>query len=373
MAAVRLPNSGYIVDGPEGRFVVYDFYNQGGRTTGNVVAFSLEGVDFTHNHPTFKMSQEQWNALDVTKAGSASELATFNHERWSGNTAFQDFIAEQAETLFPDIDVQQHPDLVGVLFQYIGNPDMSDAQIEEAVRKTDYWQGQTDLAREWTGLSEGEQEFRVNEQATQLVRLWQTYLGQPIDIYNGELRDFARRIASGEIGQGFVIETFLKPRALENPESPYSRQVREEEEAQRKRPVDIENRATQVRQQALRWGVEMTGAQINQWANQLTELERSDEDLLTYLQKAATQLYPWKDPELETEQAAQPWLAAHERVLGQQVSLMNADVQRALQASQSVPDYESSLRQKDEWIGTEDFKQRSTSVAEDLGRRMGFI
>lgn len=374
MASVTLPGGGYIADTPEGRFVVYDYYNTGGPRSGSVIAFSLDGVEFAaQNFPTVRMSAAEWAGLNVTKAGSATELGTFSHQRWGGGTAFQDFVREQAEKLFPDIDIKQHPDLLSVMFQYIGRPDMTDAEIENLVRNTDYWKGRTDLQREWSSLSPGEREFRINEQAAALSRLWQTYLGTAADPWNSEVRDLATKLASGEVGQGYVIEIVLKPRALQNPESPYSRQLRDETEAQRTRPVDIENQATQVRQLSLRWGISMTQKQINDWATGITTMERSNDDLLDYLRRAATQLYPWKDPELETEQAAQPWLAAYERTLGRSVTLMNTDVQRALQASQGVPDFEMALRQKPEWVGTQDHQERAESVASDIGRRFGFV
>ncbi|KKL61178.1 hypothetical protein LCGC14_2197900, partial [marine sediment metagenome] len=151
--------------------------------------------------------------------------------------------------------------------------DMSEAELRNRLQQTEWWNSRTDKQRIWNDLSDAEKALRVVDEASKMAGLWFTYVGVDLQLAqfdvdgdgtlssdelrrgNSDLYDWASRVASGEVSQVTAVNMWMKGVALENPESPWSRTVRDEEKAQLQHGVDIENTGGQIRDLYNQWGV----------------------------------------------------------------------------------------------------------------------
>ena len=105
----------------------------------------------------------------------------------------------------------------------------------------------------------------------------------------------------------------------------------------------------------------------------LVENLDSEADLTEFLKDQAQVLYPWKDREIATQTAAEPWMTTFSRVLEQPMpDIYNPRIQQALTAGQPIYDFEKTLRQSDDWKQTMNFRQTMTNAVAMLGEKMGF-
>ncbi len=123
---------------------------------------------------------------------------------------------------------------------------------------------------------------------------------------------------------------------------------------------------------ANRWGVKLDEPTVKSWATGIVTLTKSEDDLVEYFKNQSAILYPWKDREMETESAAQPWIQTYSRVMERQADLFNPKVQAALQQGQPVFEFEKQLKASPEWEQTRNFQDAATQVLGDVGARMGF-
>jgi len=101
-------------------------------------------------------------------------------------------------------------------------------------------------------------------------------------------------------------------------------------------------------------------------------MTKSEDDLVQYFKQTSKVLYPWKDPEMETAAAAEPWLQTYARVMERQADLFNPAVQRALQQGLPAFEFEQQLKASPDWERTRNFQEEATRVLGDIGARMGF-
>ena len=303
------------------------------------------------------------------KGGDSAELTSVQKE-WG---TYQAFFDNMLDKVFPrDNEARNDPGVLKVIAKLAARPDMSRDELTNHLMTTEYFNKLTDIQREWNDLSDAEKQFRIDEKAAWLAEKYFTLVGTPINASSAEIIKYATDIVSGKRSDDGVIATWLKPEAEKNPESPWMRTVRAEEENQRRRPFDIEQKAGEVRQLAHQWGVQMADGTLNKWASDIVALKRSDDDLLESLKNQAELLYPWKDRELSTEEASQPWIQTYQRVMEQPADVFNPQLQKALSAGQPVFDFERELKSSEKWEQTANFQSEASKVLGDLGRRMGF-
>jgi hypothetical protein len=266
-----------------------------------------------------------------------------------------------------------NPEMRAIYADWIVNPETSSDEIEARVKQTGYWKGTTDAQRQYNNSSPAEQAKMQNDAAASLANNYFQITGQTINLADPQLRQWATSIASGAQTAGFVVESFIKPIALQNPQSPWSRSIQDEHAQEQQRGVDVSNQSEQVRDLYRRWiGQDPDPNTVSQWANDLVSKQKSEADLLTTLQQQSKQLYPWKDSALETSIAAQPWLSTYSRVLERPADLTNPDVQRALTSGQAPWAFEQDLKRKDEWLSTKNGQASVLGAVGSVGRLMGF-
>lgn len=265
------------------------------------------------------------------------------------------------------------PEMRKIYANWIVNPEISQEEIQAQIRATSYWQNHTDAQRQYQNASPADQAKMDAQAAADLVTQYFNVVGQQISITDPQLQQWAHAIASGTQSEGYIIESYLKPIALQNPQSPWSRTIQNEEEAQRQRGVDVGNKTADVQDLFRRWGVALSQAGAQDLANKLVTKQMSDADVLNQVKTQANVLYPWKPPDVDTETAAGPWLQTYARVLEQPVpELSNDQVQRALTSGMPVYQFEQQLRSTPQWLQTKNASETLSSVASEIGKRLGY-
>lgn len=353
-----------------GTYEVWAVFDVGGGVRiGYEVDTSQGAVDWKSS-PTSTVDRGQWDQMGVVNAGSSAELSTFQTGPFSTYREFWDAIIDQV--MGPYNPARNDPEVMRVVAEFASRPDMGEVELASKLQRTNWYRTRTEEQLEWNGLQPAEQEKRTEEAAARAADTWFQFTGERIDPSDPRIANYAVKLASGEMGWG-AFSQLVKGRALDNPESPWARDVRAEQEAQRQRPIDIENTAQNIRDTLSRWGLQWTAGEIERWAKGIVEKRYSDEDLMQTVKTAASTLYPWKDPEQETIQAAQPWLSTYERLMERSGTLQTREVQRALTQGTPVYEFEQDLRRTDEWaLGTRNGRDELVSIASEVGRRMGF-
>lgn len=330
--------------------------------------FDVTGMHYDES-PLADITQDTTMA-HMVNGGDANELTNIG----SDFGTFGQWVTSLTTSLFGDNPAKDDPEIKRVLAQKIARPDMSDAELEGLLRQTNWFKQRSDVEREWNDLSDAERLARIDETASRLSETYFRETGARIAFDDGTLRSWAQQVASGRTGYGAVLETWIRPAALQNPESPWSRTIRNEQENQRKRGVDIENRSQGARELAERWGIQMSDQSLAEWGAKLMGNEASDADFVQFLQDQAKILYPWKDPTVPTMDAARPWLDTYSRVLETgNPSLFNPEVQKALNAGMPLFEFEKELKSRPEWLETGNANRELSAMGAQIGRQFGFV
>lgn len=365
---LKLPSDAKIYN-IQGTWDIYAVFDVGGGVTLAYKVDTSSGATDWKSRGTTTVDKSQWDSMSVVVAGDDAELATLDGS-FDTYKQFWDSIVDQV--MGPYNPAKNDPEVLRVLAEFAARPDMTEAELQAKLQRTQWYRTRTERELEWNGLSQGEQEKRRAETAQQVIDTWWQFAGVQVDERDPRVRNYIEDLASGKMGWG-AFTALVKDAAGDNPESPWSREVRTEEEAQRQRGVDVENTAQRIRDQLGRWGVDWTQSEVMRWAKDIVEKRASDQDLLDRIKNAAQVLYPWKDRELETLEAAQPWLSTYERLMEQTGSLQTRDVQRALTQGTPVFEFEKDLRKTDQWLTTKNARDELSSMASEVGRRMGFV
>lgn len=319
------------------------------------------------------LTNEQWLARfpkgSITEAGDAAELATIGPTFGTFGRMWESIIGQVMGYNNPAKD---DPGVLKVIAEFAARPDMSEAELQNKLQATEWFQTRTQEELEWNSISEAERAKRMEEMEARMVATVFQFMGVDVDPNDPRISNHIEQVASGKLGYGAWTQ-IIKDQAGDMEESPWARQVREEQEAQRQRPIDIENTSQRIRETSERWGVGWSAETIQSWAKKLVEKTASDEDLIMELRNQAQVLYPWKDPEVETATAAAPWLETYRRVMEKSATINTPDVQRALQAGQPVFDFETALKKSDGWLETKNGQDTVYSAVSELGARMGFV
>lgn len=317
-----------------------------------------------------RVSDSEWNRRypNAVNAGDATELAT---TAMSFGTFGAQWDAIVNQVMGFNNPARNDPEVMRVIAELAGRPDMSDAELQNRLQATKWFQQRTSDELEYNSLAEAEKQKRRDEAASRMIATVMQYAGENVDAKDPRIANYLEQVASGKMGFGAFTE-IVKGSAKENPESPWSRQVRDEGEAQRQRPIDIENTAQRIREQAERWGLQWSPQTIQQWARDMVEKKLSDEDLNQTFRDQAAVLYPWKSPEMETATAAAPWLETYRRVMEAPGSLFEPDIQKALTAGQGVWEFEQELKKTPKWLATNNGQQSVEGAVAQMSRMMGF-
>ena len=324
------------------------------------------GVNLTDPNQ-LKNLQAELNA--GVKGGNSEELRSVQ----TNYTSYQDFwntILDQAFT--KNNPARNDKDVLKVILKKAARPDMSDQELANLLKNTSYFSKMTDQQRIWNDMSKAQQDQEVAQVSAGLVDEWLAAVGVAPSVTDPRIRQLALDIASGKRTLEGVIGSTIRKEAEKNPESPWMRKLRTERENQLRRPNEIENKQAEVRASLVEWGLKWADKDIVRWATQLTDLNKSEDDFIEAVKNQAQVMFPWKDRDMSTNEAAQPWLQTMNRVMEKQVNLFDPEVQEALQSGTSVYEFEQNLKKQDAWQQTKNYKDSASTALGALGRQMGF-
>lgn len=317
---------------------------------------------------------ENFILIDYETAGNASEIGQLMEAGYESLDAlFEETIYQYFSPFDPAI---RNREIRGIIAQIMANPEIAEneAYINSLIQQTDWWARTTEIRREWNSLPPAEQDSRIFQQADLLRQAFFQETGRMLNLNDSQLQRWARQVASGRRTFGQITQE-IRDIALQDPESPYSRTQRQEEQNRGEFSVNVEDRAMQIRGLAQQWGVTMTDQTIQQWANDIEMNARSEADLDQYFRGQAQILYPWMDQSsgMTTRQMAEPWLQTYARLMERSdVSLFNEDVQQALTMGMSIPEFSRSLRSRPEWQTTQNARDTIGNAMGEVSRIMGF-
>jgi len=308
------------------------------------------------------------------QGGDAAELGELLD---AGFDSVEEFIDATINDYFSPFDpARNDPEIQAVISRLMANPDAPPALVDAWLRNTDYWNRTNQAKKDWNSLPEAEQQRLISEGSQRIADEFWASMGERISTNDSRLKTWSTQIASGQKTFTQVTQE-VRDLAVQNPESPFSRSNRNEGINKQKFGTGIKNRAEAARQEALRWGIQLSTSSAEEWATRM-ELTGSEDplsaDFMKYLQDTSSIMFPWKDKNVATIDAASPWLESYRRTMEiGDVELTNPDIMRALQAGTSLPDFEKELRSKPEWYQTKNAKDTLSSAFGGVGQIMEMI
>lgn len=365
---MELPRDAQLVRTGRGLFAVFNLGQ------GVFISYSVpeDGSVVFDRSEIVRMSDEKYRERyhRPVMGGSAHELGAITNEWGTYRSFWENVLITHIGQNNP---ARNDPGVRRVLALYAARPDMSEAELRNRLEGTKWWKQRTEAELVWNDLSPAEQRMRRQDAAVQMAQVWFQLTGQQIGIREMLDSRWVNDVASGKITIGWWSELVVKREASEDPNSPWSRTLRDEEEAGRQRGVDIENTANQIRDTLSQWGLQWNQATITKWAEGIMEKTRSDADFMEAVKNQAQQLFPWKDREMDSTTAAQPWIQTYTRMMEREGSLFTPQIQRALQSGMTAWDFEQELRRAPEWMSTQNGQASMDDVVADVGRIFGGV
>lgn len=321
---------------------------------------------------TLTKAQFEQRYPNTHHGGNAAELTAITGT-YSSYREFWDSIVEsvmgQANPAAKD------PGVRAVLAMFAGRPDMSEAELQNKLRATEFFQSRTEQQLRWNDLSEAERATQRHDVAVRMAQAWQQYTGQVVPAQQFLNEQSSNDIASGVMTFSQWQENYVKPAAAGIAESPWFRELRGEEETQRQRGVDVENTAGQIKDTLHQWGLEWSEAQVAQWARNLRENRASDDDLMNAIREQAHAKYgAWKqDRNVDTTTAADAWLGTYRRVMERDASLFTPEVQKALTQGRNVWEFEQDLKKSSAWLETKNARAELNQAVAGIGEMFGMV
>lgn len=364
--SVEIPSGGQVFHLDDGRsFVVYDFYD----LNGPGVAYEIN-VESHGNFPEHQITADQFRGQDYVLGGSILELEG-TQQHYGGHDAYQRFVQEVIDERFgPHNEAVLDPSILRVVLEVAGDQAMSPEELDRRLINTDYWRSRSSAALAWNDLAPTEQQHQIQTKAVQLQDNYFQRVGEskPVSFFYGD----AEGVLSGVLSPG-AWDSQVREVALRNPESPESRKIRQEGRDQLKFGVSVENTGGDLRRIGAEWGVQLGEQTLERWSTEVVNNVSSEDDFVDFVKRQAQVLYPWKDPERPTLEAAQPWMQTYERVMEKVPDIFNPTVQRALSGAMTQPDFESQLKGTEDWLFTKNAQETMDRQASSIGRRMGFV
>jgi soluble lytic murein transglycosylase-like protein len=362
----HLPSDAKVVN-IAGTWDIYALFDVGGVTVSYKIPTN-GAVDYSDKPPTH-MSQADFAQLGAVDGGDATELGTVSVSFGSFRAYWDSILAQVMGFNNPAKD---DPEVKRVLAEFAGRPDMSPAELQNRLEATTWWKSRAEGELQWNGLAEGEKAKRRGDIAAQMADTWAQFTGEYVNADDPRIQNYVEQLASGKMGFGAWTEQVVKKAAGDNPNSPYQRQIADEQKAQKQPGIDIENTAMRIRQTTGEWGIKWSEATIQDWARKIVNKDASDDDLLESLKDQALVAYAWKPRDISTRQAAAPWKETIDRVYETNADLFDPELQKALAAGQPVWEFEQALKSNNRWLSTKNAREQLTTLAGSTGRIMGF-
>jgi hypothetical protein len=359
-----LPSDGRIVRLNGALRAVFDIGN------GTAIWYSVSSGN-VGSRPVVNMTHEQYNQRwqYSISAGDAEELSSIP----AGFGTFGNYWNSILNSMIGTNNPARHdPDVIRVLAQIAARPDMSTAERQNLMQSTKWWQTHTQGELAWNDLSPAEQTAQRNETAARMVDAWRQFTGENIAADDARITDHLEAVASGKMGFGSWTSSVVKSAARDIAESPWSRTLRDEQEEQRQRGVDIENTARRVRETARTWGLPFSEKAVQQWGRLIVEGKKSDKDLLDTMEKLARGAFPGLPEGIDTETFASQYTDTYRSVLEREASVFTPEIQHALRQGKNLMDFERELTMSPEWRKTKNADQRSHALLGQVGEMFGF-
>lgn len=272
--------------------------------------------------------------------------------------------------------------VMSVLAMWIARPDMTEGEFMNRLRLTDWWDTTTEKERAWNDLSEADQELAVLNAAAQIAGLAFTYAGvnwripgsvAELQKSDPGLYEWAKKLASGLTTEPVLVNSWLKAIAEKDPESPWSRSLRAEEQARGQFTSQVENMAERIRSTYADWGVPISKKDAMKLANDVVMNRSSEADYMETIRKQALVMYPTKPVNVSTRDWASPYTYMYQQLMEQgDPGLMNKHIQKALTTGMNVGDFATELRKDRKWQDTKNARDEYMTSIFDVGRMMGF-
>jgi len=360
---VDLPSDARVVETERGRFVVFGvdgiwmYYN------------APQGSINLGKHEVEKMSHSSFanrfdKAVSLGKASELGELATTFG-------TFGRFWKSILDQIFGRGNpAREDPGVLRAIAEFAARPDMDPLELENIIKGTGWWRKQTDAERIWNDLSPAEQHKQRQDMMARMTETWFQFQGREMNWNDPFIQKWVDDLASGKVSFSLFTKR-VRELAKLNPESPWSRTIRDEDEAQRQRGVDIENTAERVRSEALRWGLRWKEGRVQDWAQGIVEKRLSDQDLMDKLRELAAVRYPGKPPDMDTSTWAENYTQSFDEIMEQTGDVFTPQIQRALKKGLNLHDFETELKNSPEWRSTKNadaaFHATLTKVGEMFG------
>lgn len=249
-------------------------------------------------------------------------------------------------------------------------PSMSSTEFQQLTEQTDWYQKHNNQQRIYGDASDAEKTAMVSNARESLRKnYYDTFGAMPQDV---QIEQYAQDVAKGNMNTGAVV-TAMRNQAAGDPESPWSRALRKETEDRGAYGQQVSDMANNMRTTADRWGVQLTDKTLNDWGSQVIGKTRSTADFENMLKDQSQAMYPNKPRELATIDYAQPWMQNYQRLLEKSDgTLTNPVISSALQRGVNLSDFQTELRQRPEWMNTQNAKDQLTTSVAQLGAHMGF-
>lgn len=362
----HLPSDARVIN-VAGTYDIYAVFDLGGVT----VSYKIPpngAVDYSDKPPE-QVSQADFAGLKTVDGGDATELGTVG-STFGSYKAFWDSILGQVMGF--NNPAKDDPEVKRVLAEFAARPDMSPAELQNRLEATSWWTTRTQGQLEWNGLPDAEKVKRSDTMGAQMVTTWAQFTGQTLDVTDPQIQNYVEKLASGQMGMGAWTEQVVKKAAAGIANSPYNRSLADEQKAEKQPGIDVENTAMRIRQTANDWGIRWSEGTIQNWAHDIVNKDKSDDDLLTALKDQAQVSYAWKPRDISTKDAAAPWLETSNRVMEKNTDLFDPQVQKALTAGTPVWQFEQLLKQTPAWLDTKNARSDLTTMAGSVGKIMGF-
>lgn len=364
---VKPPSDGRLVRSPwDGK--LYLFYDVGGVTISYDVPDNGT-VDVAGMQET-TMSREQFTQTNAVLGGSALELQDVGRS-YGTYSAFFDSILQQV--MGTNNPARNDAGVRRIIAEFAARPDMSPTELQNRLQGTEWYQHHTEAQLQWDEKPQAEKDKLKQDMASQMAQSWLQYLGIQLDPNDPRIINYVEDLASGKKSFGNWIESIVKPAAQQDVNSPFSRQLRDEQKARKQQGVDVENQMQQVRQMAKQWGLQWSEDTVRQWGAKLEANDASMDDVIQTMKLQAHQLYPTKDIDQTTADYAQPYMETYRRVLEKDGDIFNPKMQSAMAAGTANWEFEQQLKNTDEWVGTKNFRSDISGAIAQAGRQMGYV
>jgi hypothetical protein len=379
-ASAQAPNSSESVLPSDARVVIIDgkfpvvLFDVGG---GLFIKFNLSNpYQFKSTGNVEQMTSAQFNALGtIVHGGDAAELAGLGTEGKTFRSQY-DFVLT---SILGDENnpANKDPEVRQLIAEISADESLLDAPnyIQNRLRQTNYWQGTTEQARRFADLSDADKQTEIQKYAEQILSDYTRYVGiAPPDIKHSDIWKWAYEVAAGVRGAGAVLFENIMPLARQTEGSPLQRSEQEEHHAELQHGNDVENQTQKLRALYARWGVPVTDSTLRTKAQGIVEGTLSDADVLSSIQGIAKTMYPWKDPNIETADAAQPWIDTYTRIMEKPSSgIFDGTIQKALTHGTPLWQFEQELKSSDEWLNTDNARNDMVNAVSTMGKVMGFV